>query len=371
MKKLILISALCSFFANGTTLAQDIPLFTQKLTNSFLYNPSVAGNTFGSGTLSYRKLWSAVGDAPTTSFASLHTPFAQHRFGIGVNFYQDQIKFNNNVYVSGAFAHHIKITDTRALSLGVSAEYNNQRLDFDEADVIDTDDPRLMGGDSKSHVDFSFGTSYKTKYMILGGSANRLSSLVGTDDSTTTFPAFYSGSLQFMLPLAGDRDLLEPIVTYRSNVQGRPQVDAGLYYTYNDFATLGGSYRTGGAVNLTLGLKVNKRILIGISRDMIVGDISKGVGASYEITLRFDFRDERFYLKPKNARAINTSALAVRRKTLNTYNVGTNHAKQSARYKGKVRSKSFMSPNYRISSSKKLMTIKVKRHSNHSYRRRR
>jgi type IX secretion system PorP/SprF family membrane protein len=370
MKKLLLISALC-YFVNSTALAQDIPLFTQKLTNSFLYNPSVAGNTFGSGTLSYRKLWSAVGDAPTTSFASIHTPFAQHRFGIGLNYYQDQIKFNNSIYVSGAFAHHIKITDTRALSLGVSAEYNNQRLDFNEADVIDTDDPRLMGGDTRSHVDFSFGASYRTKYMNFGGSANRLTSMAGTDDSTTTFPAYYTGNVQFLLPLAGDRDLLEPIVTYRSNIQGRPQVDAGLYYTYNDFATLGGSYRTGGTVNLTLGLKLNKRILVGISRDMLVGDISKGVGASYEITLRFDFRDESFYLKPKNARTINTSALALRRKTLNTYNIGSNHAKQTARYKGQVRKKSFMSPNYRISSSKKLMTVKVKRHSKHSYRRRR
>ncbi|HLT75124.1 MAG TPA: PorP/SprF family type IX secretion system membrane protein [Ohtaekwangia sp.] len=355
-----IIASVCFLSLAVSLAAQDVPLFTQKLTNAFLYNPSVAGNTFGSATLSYRKLWSAIGDAPTTSFVSLHTPFGQHRFGLGVNFFQDEINFSKTIHGSAAFAYHIRITDTHSFSLGVSAEYNNQRLNFRRADVIDTEDPRLNGANALDHVDFSFGGSYRTKFMRIGGSVNRFTNMLG-NDSTTSFPAYYTGTLQFMLPLADDRHLLEPIATYRSNLFGAPQFDAGLFYTYNDFATLGGSYRTGGILSATAAIKLNKRLLVGLSRDMFLGEFGQGLGASYEVTVRFDFRDESFYLNSRNSRQINNNAINIRRKTLNRFPLSNSKMKQSAKYKKLVRKKSYMSPNYRMSASKKLMTVKTKR----------
>ncbi len=361
MVKKLLITALCVYILAGDLPAQDIPLFTQKLTNAFLYNPAVAGNTFGSATLSYRKLWSAIGDAPTTSFVSLHTPFGQHRFGLGVNFFQDQINFSKTIHGSAAFAYHIRITDTHSFSLGVAAEYNNQRLNYRHADVIDTEDPRLQGVNALDHVDFSFGGSYRNRFMRIGGSANRFTSMLGASDSTTTFPAYYTGTIQFMLPLTDDRHLLEPMATYRSNVLGNPQFDAGLFYTYNDFATFGGSYRTGGVISATAAVKLNKRLLVGLSRDMFTGDVGQGLGASYEVTIRFDFRDESFYLNSRNSRQINNNAISIRRKTLNRFPLSSSAMKQSAKYRKHVRKKSFMSPNYRMNASKKLMTVRTKR----------
>jgi type IX secretion system PorP/SprF family membrane protein len=368
VKKLLFIASL--MFCSGNVWAQDVPLFTQKLSNSFLYNPSVAGNTFGSATLSYRKLWSAVEDAPTTSFGSIHTPFGQHRFGVGMNFYQDRISYNNNTFASAAFAYHIRINDYRTFSLGVSAEYNNQRLDYKGIDVIHPDDPRLTGNVPANHADFSFGASYRSRWFVLGGSANRLSTWSGVTSESSSFPAFYTGSLQFMLPLAGDRHLLEPMANYRSYVNGKGQIDAGMFYTFNEMATLGGSYRSGGTVNVTAALKLNKRVLIGYSRDIVTGDFSKGVGASNEITLRLDFRDESYYRNPKHARAINTSSINYRHKTMGPVKTTGHSMKDSKRYKHKIKRNSFRSPNYRINSSKKLMTVR-KKHKVAKHRRRR
>ena len=36
------------FAISVEVVSQDVPVYSQKLTNSFLYNPSVAGNTLGS-----------------------------------------------------------------------------------------------------------------------------------------------------------------------------------------------------------------------------------------------------------------------------------------------------------------------------------
>src|SRR5690348_15048550 len=93
---------------NITGYAQDIPLFSQKLTNSFMYNPAVAGHNFGSATFSYRKNYAQVNGAPVNYFLSVHSPVANHKVGIGANLYQEEVTFLKNTYASLAFAYHIR-----------------------------------------------------------------------------------------------------------------------------------------------------------------------------------------------------------------------------------------------------------------------
>jgi hypothetical protein len=190
---------------------------------------------------------------------------------------------------------------------------------------------------------------------------------MGLNDSTSQFSQFYSGFVALTLPVADDRDVIEPIVYLRKFANGTHQIDGGLYYTYKDFFTLGGSYRTGGAIGLTGALRINKNLLIGYSREVLSGDFSKNIGASNEFTLRLDFRDHNYYTKKKNAREISIKALALRRKTLSN-SKGTGFSK-SQKYKKSIKRNYIKSPNYRIESSKKLQTKKVsKKRSPAKYR---
>jgi type IX secretion system PorP/SprF family membrane protein len=337
---------------------QDVPVYSQKLTNSFLYNPSVAGNTLGSATLSYRQQWAGVEGSPRTLFFSIHTPFARHKFGTGFNVYQEKSGVNENLFASGAFAYHLRFTDENMLSMGVSVEYVNTKINYRDVDVIDSNDDLLNGNQPNANaVDFSFGLNYTSKYVKFGASANRLGTLMGLNDSTSQFSQFYSGFIALTLPVADERDVIEPIVYLRKFANGTHQIDGGLYYTYNDIFTLGGSYRTGGAIGLTGALRINKNLLIGYSREVLSGDFSKNIGASNEFTLRLDFRDHNYYTKKKNAREISTKALALRRKTLSN-SKGTGFSK-SQKYKKSIKRNYIKSPNYRIESSKKLQTRKV------------
>lgn len=344
---------------NSIVRGQDVPVYSQKLTNSFLYNPSVAGNTLGSATLSYRQQWAGVEGSPRTVFFSVHTPFSRHRFGTGFNVYQEKSGVNQNLFASGAFAYHLRFTDDKMISAGLSVEYINSKINYSAVDVIDTDDDLLNGNQPNGNsVDFSFGLSYSSKFFKLGASANRLGSLVGFSDSTSQFSQFYAAFVNFTLPVAGERDVLEPIVYLRKFANGTHQIDGGLYYTYKDVVTLGGSFRTGGAIGLTAALRINKNILFGYSREVLSGDFSKSLGASNEFTLRLDFRDHNYYTKKKNAREISTKALALRRKTLTNYPKGSAHSK-SQKYKKSLKRNYIKSPNYRMEASKKLQTKKV------------
>jgi type IX secretion system PorP/SprF family membrane protein len=351
--------------------SQDVPVYSQKLTNSFLYNPSVAGNTLGSATLSYRQQWAGVEGAPRTMFFSIHTPFSKHRFGTGFNAYQEKSGVNENLFVSGAFAYHLRFTDDNMLSMGVSVEYVNTKIDYAAVDVIDGNDDLLDGNQPPANaLDFSFGLNYSSKFFKLGASANRLGSLVGLSDSTSQFSQFYSAFLNLTLPVAGERDLLEPIVYLRKFANGTHQIDGGLYYTYSDVVTLGGSYRTGGAIGLTAAVRIKKNLLVGYSREVLSGDFSKSIGASNEFTLRLDFRDHNYYTKKKNAREISNKALALRRKTLSKPSKGSAHSR-SQKYKNKLKRNYIKSPNYRMESSKKLQTKKIKKKSNARHKPRR
>ena len=366
MKRKLLTTFLTVFISSTFGWAQDIPLFTQKLTNSFLYNPSVAGNALGSLTLSHRQYWSGVQDSPNTNFISLHVPFAYHKLGFGINFYQDKIGASQTLFTSAAFAYHIRFTDDNSLSMGVSAEYDNFKLNATRIDVTDLDDELLSGQAPVSQLDFAFGLSYQSKYFNVGGSVNRIRDFILQTDSTETnqFPAYYSAFLNLKIPVAGDRDLIEPVVTYRSLAPGSNQIDAGIYYTYKNFATLGGGYRTGGIMNLTAAVRVHKNILVGYSREMFSENFQRNIGATNEFTLRIDFKDHNYYSKSKNARQISTEALALRRKTLVSYKGKGSTMQKSQRYKKKLKKKYIHSPNYRINASKKLMTKKVKKNYN-------
>jgi type IX secretion system PorP/SprF family membrane protein len=358
MKKILLFAWVG--FISLQAQAQDVPVYSQKLTNSFLYNPSVAGNTLGSATLSYRQQWTGASGAPQTTFFSVHTPFAKHRMGTGFNVYRETAGVNDNLYASAAFAYHVRITDNNMFSMGASGEFINSRVNFAKVDAKDMDDFLLAENmNPASRMDFSFGMSYQSKYVKVGAAANRISTLVGITDSSQQFPAFYSGFVNFTVPLAGDRDVLEPLVYLRNLSNGKYQFDAGLYYTFNGRITVGGSYRTGGATSLTGAFRLGKGIYLGYSREMLAGNLGSSIGASNEFTIRFDFKDHRYYSNSRNARSINTSALALRRKTLKSYPT-RNSPNSFANHNKKFVKKNYVhSPNYRMDSSKKLMTKRV------------
>src|SRR5687768_17704081 len=84
---------------------QDIPLFSQKLTNSFVFNPALAGHTFGSATYSFKQNYAKVEGSPQNHFLSIHAPIANHRFGIGASIFQEDVTFLRNTYASAAFAY--------------------------------------------------------------------------------------------------------------------------------------------------------------------------------------------------------------------------------------------------------------------------
>ena len=396
IRKYIFASILIAVFFQ--VKGQDVPLFSQKLSNSFLYNPSFAGHGFGSVTLSHKTPLSDVIGAGSTNFLSVHTPFSRHRFGVGLNVFTEDVNVLSNFFTSAAFAYHIKLGDYKSISLGVSTEYTKTTLNTGELQIIgDPDNPNPDLGDfsndpvlvdlfdnNKNNFDFSFGVNFQTKHVKIGGALNRLATTFqgneSLDDGTTPpdggvdislLTNYYSGYLHLMLPLVNSRDLLEPVITVRRlSTVADPQFDFGLYYTWNERLILGAAYQTGAGTyaNFTAGYRFNNQLLLGYTYQTAkIGDFGS-LGGSSEFTLRFDFAQQSYQTKFNKYRVQTKTALAYRRKTLSSQikkRPATLKQPSKAYHKKYARGRKDLSPSRRYQyKSKKLKTVKQKRFNN-------
>jgi len=349
MKRLLLLL----FFIALTvaTQAQDIPLFSQKLTNSFMYNPSTAGNTFGSLTASYRNNYSGVKDSPKNVFISMHTPFANHRFGAGANIYHEEVSVIKNTYYSAAFAYHLPFNKFSRLSMGVGAEYNQLNINRANENYI-LDDLTLQRYANAGKPDFSTGLSFQNRFVKMGIAANRLATAWLESPDKRTLSDYYTGFVQGTIPIREGQDLLEPYFAFRKFSDTNDTYDIGLYYTYDNKITAGAATRAGSVVNFTLAYRLSQYLLVGYSNEMITSPVGGFVGTSNEFTIRYDFNDQNYQ---KKFRADYKQSLSYRRKTLNTSSVrktpGGHTPKQLAKDRKRVAA---FSPNSRYQNTKKL-----------------
>jgi len=338
------------------SIAQDIPLFSQKLTNSFIYNPALAGHTFGSVTYAYRKNFAEVNGSASNNFFSFHTPIKDHKMGVGGNLYTEQVGISRNIYGSGAYAYHLTLGGSNTLSMGVSAEYNS--IGFD-ASKLNFDSPAENALVNESSMDFSFGMNYSHKYFKGGIAVNRLATSLELTKKANILSEFYSGYIAGLIPVRKGLDILEPTFTFRKLSDVNNVWEAGLYYTYDNMILLGGALRKGDIINVTAGFHINKKLLLGYSYELVNNNIGTDLGASSEITLRYDFNNisyqDRFKSNYKNS-------IAFRRKTLSN----NSSARKRAGVKGpkalQRRSKKLRphSPNTRYNTGKKLKSVKHK-----------
>lgn len=343
MKKHLLLLSLLLGIAQ-LSFSQDIPLYSQKLTNAFLYNPAVAGLTYGSITYAYQQSYNNIPNAPKSNFLSFHAPIKKHKFGIGLNLYQEDVNFISNTFVSAAFAHHIRFNRTSSVSMGISGEYNMMGLSGQTNSTVEDPEYQNLVNGVSDDIDFSAGIVYQTTFYKIGISGNRLGTAWLKKENSQVLSSYYTAFIQGMIPLRGGDDVLEPSITYRKFSDTNNSLDFGLYYTYNNRITLGAAWRSGGVANFTAGVRVRPKVLIGYSHEIFLGDLSKQLGATNQFTLRFDFNEYSY--KNKFVQDYKAS-LAYRRKILSRPIVGS---KTPQEFHKKEKRRKHMSPNKRYQS---------------------
>lgn len=327
MKILRIIAAVGLLAVMPDILAQQFPLYSQYTMNGFLLNPSYAGSdyytTFG---LTVREQWLSLPNAPSTYAAAFQTrilndsyitkstavrkkidrPTKGGRVGVGGYLFSDHNGIMHRTGLQLAYAYHLPIGIDQQLSFGLSLSAYQYFVDISGAVMPDdVQDDLLNNYDQVVYIpDANFGVSYMTRNYYAGFAMTNLfrGTLMigngGENGRSELGHYFLTGGLRLY---PGVDWIIEPSIMLKSSdmVFKSFQVDLTGRVYYKDDYWLGLSYRTGDAIVMLAGLKVD-RFYIGYAFDFTMSEIRSYTYGTHELTVLARFGDN-----PRRYRWIN------------------------------------------------------------------
>jgi type IX secretion system PorP/SprF family membrane protein len=326
--KILRIIAVVGFLAVMPGIsAQQFPLYSQYTMNGFLLNPSYAGSdyytTFG---LTVREQWLSLPNAPSTYAASFQTrilndsyitkstavrkkidrPTKGGRVGVGGYLFSDHNGIMHRTGLQLAYAYHLPIGIDQQLSFGISLSAYQYFVDIGGAVMPDdVQDDLLNNYDQVVYIpDANFGVSYMTRNYYAGFAMTNLfrGTLMigngGENGRSELGHYFLTGGIRLY---PGVDWIVEPSIMLKSSdmVFKSFQVDLTGRVYYKDDYWLGLSYRTGDAIVMLAGLKVD-RFYIGYAFDFTMSEIRSYTYGTHELTVLARFGDS-----PRRYRWIN------------------------------------------------------------------
>ena len=279
--------------------AQQLPLYSQYLTNDFALNPAIAGTkNYYPLQLNVRRQWSALGAiAPQTNTLSYHMPLAYDQIGLGAIIMQDQTGPYSQFGFNLAFAYHLKLNDDNTyLSLGLSGLLTQHTLNQNDL-TFHNPDPDFQGGSfTKMVPDANFGAYLYSDKFFLSASAQQLfestfkeaiSSIFGDNSQVRHYFAHASYRYNIYSDL-----IFEPSILLKLTEIGPAQLDINSRLIIDDTYWLGVSLRSSQSLVALGGLNVGS-LFFSYSYDYGMSSLSSVASGSHEISIGFNINDKR------------------------------------------------------------------------------
>jgi type IX secretion system PorP/SprF family membrane protein len=281
------------FFSVTWLHGQKLPVFQQKLTDDFLFNPALTGVSGGSISFNYKKPFSSISGAPETFYATAHTVLSENPLGIGLSFYSEQLDLLTNSRGSVSSSYQISLNKSYTVSFGLGYEFFQQSsLNTRNIFVRDYDDP-LLNVDNQIRTDVSAGALLIHDYFDLGIAYGRLSSGLSSD-TNNLLNGYYAIHASGHIKTRFGYDLLEPTILYLSNMSSDNIVNASLFYTYNNRLIGGITYRSEAIGILSFGVRFENRYLFTYSFQEQLSNEGRDLGHGHELTIRIDLNSQYF-----------------------------------------------------------------------------
>ena len=281
----------------GMLHGQQIPQLTQFMINDYAINPAIAGmNDYYQIKTSVRNQWVGIEDAPKTTLLSIYGK-SNDRVGLGGLVFNDQVGPTSRAGANLTYAYHINLSQSIKLSLALSGGFTQFKIDKENWNVSNPDDPLLSGGEIVNLVpDATFGFNiYSEDNWYLGASVPQLlnSELILTDDNdNVTLDANLARHINVMglynMKINYYWDI-QPSILFKSVLE-QSQLDIGMKTIYNDNLWIGMDYRNNGDISALLGFYIQDRYIVGYSYDIPNPEISSYTSGSHEFMFGITFR---------------------------------------------------------------------------------
>ena len=296
MKKNFIIILVCF---SALTKAQQLPMYSQYITNDFVLNPAIAGSKpYFPLQINSRTQWSGLGKiAPKTNTLSFHMPLAYESIGIGALVMQDETGPYSQIGLTLSFAYHIQLDedDVTRLSLGLSGLITQHNLKQDDL-IFHNPDPEFQGSYSKMVPDASFGAYLYSKNISLSVSAHQLfestfkksvQDIFGDNSQVRHYFAHASYRIDIHSDLA-----VEPSLLVKSTEVSPTQLDINARAIIDNNYWAGLSLRSSQSLVILAGLHM-RSMFLSYSYDYGISSLSSIASGSHEISLGFNINDKR------------------------------------------------------------------------------
>ncbi|HAP31342.1 MAG TPA: hypothetical protein DCR01_05175 [Flavobacteriales bacterium] len=296
MKKSLIVILVC---LAALTKAQQLPMYSQYLTNDFILNPAIAGSKpYFPIQINSRTQWSSLGTiAPKTNTLSYHMPVAYNAIGLGAIVMQDETGPYSQIGITLSFAYHIQLDedDITRLSLGLSGLMTQHTLNQDDL-TFHNPDPEFQGSYSKMVPDASFGAYLYSKNFSLSASAHQLfestfkesvQDIFGDNSQVRHYFAHASYRIDIHSDLA-----IEPSLLVKSTEVSPTQLDVNARVIIDNNYWAGLSLRSSESLVVLTGLNMGS-LFLSYSYDYGISSLSSVASGSHEISLGFNINDKR------------------------------------------------------------------------------
>lgn len=307
IKKISILLLLTSSFVG---FAQQVPQFTNYLTNQFAYNPAVAGSKDCLDiTLGHRTQWSGFEGAPVTTYGSFNTTLKQDKFGLGYKHAIGLVALNdsygpfNRSKLKAAYAYHLPLTRDILFSMGMF--FGIEQINFDASNVTlinYNDDAVNNSRRSTIFPEITPGVFLQSDLWFAGATfqqtlGNRKKA-VGTDETKLTRHGTLMGGLN--IPVSNDWSLV-PSTLFKFSKAAPWAIDVNVMADYKRKFSMGISYRNTDAVAALINFNLLNYFRVGYAYDYTLSKIRFGGFNTHEVTLSINpcgFREEAKYACP-------------------------------------------------------------------------
>lgn len=287
-------------FLATVAYGQQTPLSSHYYINMMTVNPAFTGCSDNTQAfLSHRSQFAGLNGGPQTSYLSFDGPTLSKKYGIGFTALNDvtSILARTNFMVN--YAYSLKLGNESSLRFGLAAGVQNNRIDFDKAQVVDQNDQILFGPRLTQNVfNADFGLVYNLKKFQFGFAVPQLFNNEPLFTSNTGEDLIYStkrhirSTFKYEFVFSENSNyVLYPLVMIRA-VKGAPiQYDINAVLDFKKRAWFGLTYHSNYAIAVSAGLRLDN-FTIGYAHDFIVGHVANYSKRSSEIVLSYRFGEK-------------------------------------------------------------------------------
>jgi len=313
MKKIAQLTTLLIIILISKSEAQQLPLFSQYMFNTFLINPAAAGlDGYTAVNLTAREQWLGLKESPKTHILTGQTRLDANNFitkllnphpdekstkpagrvGLGATLYNDRLGLIDRTGLQFTYAYHLPIEEAE-LSFGLSGAIYQFSMNRSKMVLQDNDDAVINNSDFRRYIpDFGFGAMYTTKDYYAGLSVMQLmqSSLqMGNSGESNDYRLYRQFNIHGGYRWEINRDLaIQPSTLIKVSKMLKPQVDLSTKLYYRNDYWGGLSFRTGSAFIVMLGLSVDN-YSFGYAFDYDMSSIRKHSFGSHEVMVTVKF----------------------------------------------------------------------------------